>query len=82
MVNLAQKENSGIGICIEENEEVRSIMSDVRANPTIVVRNSAPTREEGYPQAWMVYSAGKAIRVAVAHDDTARPYVEDKFRGA
>jgi hypothetical protein len=57
-------------------------MSDDRANLTIVARNTAPSREESYPQTWMVYSAGKVIRVAVAHDNTSHPYVEDKFRGA
>jgi hypothetical protein len=57
-------------------------MSDDGANLTIVARNAAPCREGIYPQTWLVYSAGQAIRVAVAHDDTSHPYVEDKFRGA
>ena len=78
---LGQK-SSGVGICTEKLEEVRSIMSDDRANLTIVVRNVAPSREEGYPQIWMVDSAGESIRVAVALDDTSHPYVEGRFRVA
>jgi hypothetical protein len=57
-------------------------MSDDRANLTIAARNAVPSREENYPQTWMVYSAGKAVRVAMAHDDASHPYVEDKFRVA
>jgi hypothetical protein len=49
------------------------------SNLTIIARNAAPKREGHYPQTWMVYSAGQAIRVDVAHDHaSSHPYVEDK----
>jgi hypothetical protein len=57
-------------------------MSEVRANLTIVVRNAAPSRDAGYPQTWIVYSAEEVVSVAVAHDDTSHPYMKDKFRCA
>ena len=70
----------------ERNKEVRSIMrdnitnlaNDSRANLTIVVRNTAPIREEHYPCTWMVYSGGQAIRLQVAHDRASHPYIEDR----
>jgi hypothetical protein len=53
-------------------------MNESYANLTIVARNEAPRREEHYPHIWMINAGGKAIRVQVAHDHAAHPYVEDR----
>jgi hypothetical protein len=53
-------------------------MIDNRASLMIIVRNPVPKRERYYPDTWMVYSYGHAIRVHVAHDQAAHPYVENK----
>jgi len=53
-------------------------MSENYATLTIIARNAAPKREESYPAIWMVNAGGKAIRVQVAYDHAAHPYVKDR----
>jgi hypothetical protein len=86
MVNYAQTAKLRCWYMYERSIEVRSIMSDNitnlvndnRANLTIIVRNTAPKREQLYPFTWLLYSGGLAIRLHVAHDLASRPYIEDR----
>ena len=60
----------------------RNSMIGNLAGLTIVVRNESPKREGHYPKSWMVYSAGQAVKIAVAHNKASYPYVKDRLREA
>ncbi|HZW93570.1 MAG TPA: hypothetical protein VFF64_11525 [Candidatus Eremiobacteraceae bacterium] len=47
-------------------------------NLTIVVSNDQPSREEQYPNTWLLYRRGRGVvEVHVAHDSDHKPYVLD-----
>lgn len=51
---------------------------DSRANLTIIAKNSAPIRDEHYPDTWMVNSGGKSSKVRIARDCASHPFVEGR----